>query len=116
MQANQQPNNQPPAASQAMTKQADKQGSISRQTSKPPTKQEPTSQASQSRAKPTKPAKQAKFPKGTRAETVEYLEQEHYREDVEEEGLEAEARGVVFLDEDFGGVLREDGGELVLFR
>ena len=76
----------------------------------------PTSQASQSRAKPTKPAKQAKFPKGTRAETVEYLEQEHYREDVEEEGLEAEARGVVFLDEDFGGVLREDGGELVLFR
>ena len=115
MQANQQPNNQPPAASQAMTKQADKQGSISRQTSKPPTKQEPTSRQPRA-SQPAKQAKQAKFPIGTRAETVEYLEQEHYREDVEEEGLEAEARGVVFLDEDFGGVLREDGGELVLFR
>ena len=89
--------------------------------SQPAASQEPRTKSQPAKSKPNKQpasqaAKQAKFPKGTRAETVEYLEQEHYREDVEEEGLEAEARGVVFLDEDFGGVLREDGGELVLFR
>ena len=78
---------------------------------KPAKNQEPASQANQA-----KPTKQGKFPIGTRAITVEFLEQEHYREDVEEEGLEAEARGIVFLDEDFGWVLREDGGELVLSR
>ena len=93
----------------------DSEEPTSRQTSKPPTKQEPTSQPT--KQEPTSQASQVpKFPKGTRAITVEYLEQEHYGEDVEEEGLEAEARGVVFFDEDFGGVLREDGGELVLFR
>lgn len=108
--------NQPPnkqtanqASNQAGTNQLTSQPAANQPANQPPAK----SKASQPRAKP---AKQAKFPKGTRAETVEYLEQEHYREDVEEEGLEAEARGVVFLDEDFGGVLREDGGELVLFR
>ena len=94
-----------------MTKQAGaNQPPSNDQASQPPAKnQEP-------RTKQAKPAKQAKFPKGTRAIAVEYLKQEHYREDVEEEGLEAEAWGVVFFDEDFGGVLREDGGELVLFR
>ena len=76
----------------------------------------PVEEVTPEQRKQAKQANQAKFPKGTRAETVEYLKQEHYREDVEEEGLEAEARGVVFFDEDFGGVLREDGGELVLFR
>ena len=95
----------------------DSEEPISRQTSKQPNKQEPTkSKPSKPTSQASQPASQGKFPKGTRAITVEFLEQEHYGEDVEEEGLEAEAWGVVFFDEDFGGVLREDGGELVLFR
>ena len=92
----------------------DSEEPISRQPSKHPNNQPPAKHTSKQPNK--QPAKQGKFQKGTRAIAVEYLKQEHYREDVEEEGLEAEARGVVFFDEDFGGVLREDGGELVLFR